>query len=383
MVLNIFIGFDIFEYCVRIISMTFNSDIQRLGFCCKYMEADQSQPKKVLETLQRPLNTRGTTVAWLNRQTTDVAHQRLWDITQHNIESFQRLIEYVGTLPENLRMVRLGSDCLPVFTEPTWRSFYDQAGVRDYCQRAFARVGETARASDVRISFHPGQFCVMASDRPEVVERSIDEFEYHATMARWMGYGQKFMDMKINVHISGKLGAEGIKKILPRLSTEARNTMTIENDEMKWGLDESLKLRNHVALVLDIHHHFIREGEYIMPDDDRFKRVIDSWRGERPTIHYSYSRCEHLPDGFKHDSFPDMAELLAAGHKKAKLRAHSDYYPNNTVNEWALSFLPYTDIMCESKCKNLASKRLYEFWKAKEDSVTAILESETNPETYA
>ena len=62
-------------------------------------------------------------------------------------------------------------------------------------------VGETGNL-DVRISFHPGQFCVLASDKPDVVERSIDEFEYHVNMARWMGYGKEFQDMKINIHIS-------------------------------------------------------------------------------------------------------------------------------------------------------------------------------------
>ena len=56
---------------------------------------------------------------------------------------------------------------------------------------------------------------------------------------------------------------------------------------------------------------------------------------------------------------PDMPALLEAGYKKAKLRAHSDYYPNQLVNDWALSFLDYADIMCESKCKNLASINLY------------------------
>jgi hypothetical protein len=56
-----------------------------------------------------------------------------------------------------------------------------------------------------------------------------------------------------------------------------------------------------------------------------------------------------------------MAQLLANGYKKAKLRAHSDYYPNQSCNDWALSFLPYADIMCESKMKNLASIDLYKY----------------------
>ena len=114
-------------------------------------------------------------------------------------------------------------------------------------------------------------------------------------MARWMGFGKSFQDgCKLNVHISGRQGPEGIIKALPKLSTEARNLITIENDEMGWGLDASLKLEKHLALVLDIHHHWIRDEEYIDCNDDRVKRVIDSWRGQRPTLHYSYSRDEAL-----------------------------------------------------------------------------------------
>ena len=47
--------------------------IQRIGFACKYMHPDQTQKKKILEEIQRPLNTRSTTVQWLNRQTTEVS----------------------------------------------------------------------------------------------------------------------------------------------------------------------------------------------------------------------------------------------------------------------------------------------------------------------
>ena len=69
------------------------------------------------------MNERTTTITWLNRQTKEVAEQRLWDIMEHNIQSIEKLITYVGGLPNDLRMVRLGSGILPGYTEPSW-SYY-------------------------------------------------------------------------------------------------------------------------------------------------------------------------------------------------------------------------------------------------------------------
>ena len=330
------------------------------------MHPDQTQKKKLLEEIQRPLNTRSTTVQWLNRQTRDVAEERLWDIMVHNIQSYYNLIEYVGSLPHELRMVRLGSDVLPVYTQLDWSYYWKLPAVVAYCEKHFARVGELARRLDVRLSMHPGQFTVLASDNDDIVDRSIEEFEYHTDVIRYMGYGQSFQDFKCNVHISGRRGPQGIIDALKRLSPEARNTITIENDENKWGLEHSLELVDHCALVLDVHHAWCREGTYVSPTSDQFARVIDSWRGVRPAIHYSYSRDEALPEGFAHDTMPDFPALLEAGHKKAKLRAHSDWYPNPVVNEYALSFLDYADIMCESKMKNLASIELYKYYKGNE-----------------
>ena len=333
--------------------------IRRIGFACKYMHPDQTQKKKLLEEIQRPLNTRSTTVQWLNRQTRDVAEQRLWDIMVHNIQSFYNLVEWVGGLPKELRMVRLGSDVLPVYTQADWSYYWKKPDVIAYCETHFAKVGELARKLDVRLSMHPGQFTVLASDSPDIVNRSIEEFEYHVDCIRWMGYGQQFQDFKCNVHISGRQGPAGIQAVLPRLSQEARNSITIENDEMSWGTDASLELEKDVALVLDIHHHWVRTGEYIQPTDDRYLRIIDSWRGVRPVIHYSVSR-EDLLIGHDADTLPNMEELLEQGFKKAKLRAHSDFMWNRAVNDWALSFRDTADIMVESKAKNLASSALLE-----------------------
>ena len=331
--------------------------IKRIGFACKFMHSDQTLKKKLLEEIERPLLSRCTTVAWLNRQTKEDAEQRLWDLMVHNIKAFENLVKYVGGLSDELHMVRLGSDVLPVYTEPTWSYFWKKPDVRAYCEKHFAKVGELARKLDVRLSMHPGQFTVLASDNPNIVNRSIEEFEYHVDVARWMGYGRQYQDFKINVHIAGRKGPAGILDAYPRLSPEARNTITIENDEMSWGIEASLELRDKLALVLDIHHHWVKTGEYIQPTDDRYLRIVDSWRGVRPVIHYSVSR-EDLLVGHDVNTLPNMDELLEQGFKKAKLRAHSDYMWNDAVNDWALSFRDSADIMVESKAKNLASIKL-------------------------
>lgn len=343
--------------------MIFNNNIKRIGFACKWVE---EHPKKGIVSVEG-LNTGGTTLTWL-RNNRDKAEDKMMEVMTKNITNTFNLVKQVATLPPALRMVRLTSDMMTGYTHEDWAYFYKLPDVRNEMERLFAPIGDFARANDVRLSFHPGQFTVLASDTPSIVENSIVEFEYHVDMARAMGYGKQFQDFKINVHISGRQGPEGIKRVLGRLTPEARNTITIENDEMSWGLDASLELVDHCALVLDIHHHWVKEGEYIQPQDDRIKRVIDSWRGVRPAMHYSVSREDCLVD---HDTstMPNMNVLLESGHKKQKLRAHSDFYWNDAVNQWAVSHNEWADIMCESKAKNLASIRLYDTYIKEENNV--------------
>lgn len=330
---------------------------QRIGFACKLLdEAGNNIPE---------MNFRSTTVAWLNRQTRDAAVARLWEIMQHNIAATRAAIAHVGTWVPELRMMRIGSDMLPVYTEANWFWFWQQSDVRAYLERELAPVGELARKLDVRLSMHPGQFTVLASESDEIVNRSLDEFEYHTDIARWMGYGRAWHDhgFKINIHISGRRGPAGIINAMDALTPEARNLLTIENEENSHGLDSTLELEKHVALVLDIHHHWCKTGEYIQPGDDRVKRVVDSWRSVRPTMHYSLSREDYLIDHAA-DNLPNMNLLLETGYKKQKLRAHSDMMWNRVANTWALSFNDQFDIMVEAKNKNLASLALYQQHKS-------------------
>lgn len=332
---------------------------KRIGFACKWIDTPEQVNGIKTNDLAKELNTGTTTVAWLNRQSREVAEQKLWDLMVQNIEATRKLVERVGNLNESLRMVRISSDILPVYTESNWCYFWRRPDVRLYAERALAEVGRISRLRDVRLSFHPGQFTVLASDNDDIVRRSIEEFEYHADMIRWMGFGQRFQDFKCNVHIAGRRGAQGIRDVYSRLSPEARNTITIENEEMKHGLVDCLELYDLVPIVLDIHHHWVREGEYISSSDPRVAKVIESWRGVRPTCHYSVSR-EDVLVGHDTSVAPNYQQLLETGYKKSKMRAHSDFYWNTEVNDWALEHLSWADIMCEAKGKNLASFALHQ-----------------------
>lgn len=338
----------------------FDQSIQRVGFACKYMHPDQSLPAKRLKEIQGRLTESGTTKAWMERQKPQDAYNKMWDIIRHNVQAAYNLVQYVGGLPPGQRMVRLGSDQLPFYTLDPWRDFYQRSDVRDFLERQYRYVGDLAREHDVRLSMHPGQFTVLGSADDVVVNRSIEEMEYHADIARMMGYGNMFQDFKINVHLTGKRGAAGVRAIYGRLSPELRNMMTIENDEYSSGIRDILELEDLFALVFDTHHHWIHSNEFIDPQRDDFQRVIASWRGVRPVVHYSVSRIEYLTE-VADNELPDRNALKAAGFASNKLRAHSDMYTHKASNDMIAEFWPYADIMAEAKMKNLASTELYTY----------------------
>ena len=320
----------------------FAQNINRVGFACKPIVPGLPQVTS-------------TTIRWLSSQTRSAAVARLYTLMQHNVSALREHIKYVGGLPAHLRMYRISSDVLTAYTHPDWDWFYWESDTVAWLEKHLLELGQLARSLDVRLSFHPGQFCVLASDNPDVVERSLQEFEYHADVIRYMGFGVEFQDFKCNVHIGGKQGPAGIRKALRLLSPVARNTLCIENAEFSWGLAASLELVKDCALTLDVHHHWIATGEYLQPTDPRVQELWESWRGVRPVVHYSQSREDVIGDDWDSDTLVDLDQVLALGYTRARLRAHSEMYWNQAQNTWLASFMPHADIMCEAKQKNLAA----------------------------
>lgn len=313
----------------------------KLGFACKYFDSEAKQPF--------PFKT--TTRTRFLAMERNAAATLLLTLAQNNLQNLSLTLEQLAQQPDALRMMRIGSDLLPLYTVPLATELYGD--ILPELQPLFSRCGELARAHNIRLSFHPGQYTVLASDNDDVVDRALEDVEYHTLCAVLMGYGRQFQDFKINIHMNGKRGIEGFRAAFMRLSPEARNMLTVENDEISCSLDDVLQARALCPVVLDIHHHWVKENQFIQASDARVTLILESWRGVRPVLHYSIAQEGLIPES----GFPDQEQLAAS---KPKLRAHSDYYFNQTLNDWALSFDRF-DIMCEVKMKNLARDRLYDY----------------------
>lgn len=333
----------------------------RIGFACQYRHPERGLSAASIKRVEAPFNPRTTTLRWLNSVEPALARAKLVEIVTHNLDAQLRLLDYVAQLPPRLHMLRLSSDLLPFYSHPQWRDFYREPAIEQWLARCLAAVGERARAADIRLSLHPGQYCVLGSDKPAVVENSLAEFEYHADVIRMLGYGRQFQDFKCNVHVAGRLGVEGIRRLWPRLSQVARLCITFENEEKTYGVDDCLQLADLAPVVLDIHHCWIHEEGYIDPHDPRVAQIIDSWRGVRPVMHYSQPPEDLQALGFAANRKLEMERLLRRVSKR-ELYGHSERMWNHWSNRYALQFLDRFDMMIEAKDKNLASLAFYEQW---------------------
>lgn len=340
----------------------------KIGYCCKFKPTQEivrenRLDKKGTKDIEERYNLKSTTIKSLRSLSKSEAFDKITKLVVHNISALENQISWVSRQPKEMRLLRIGSEFVPAATHPEFRWIFHHPTIHNMLEQQLGEIGRLARHHEIRLTFHPGQFCVLNSINEETVKSSIEEFEYHTTLATMLGYGSGWHDhgFAINVHAGGKQGGlESLVKVVNnRLSKEARNLITIENDEFSWGLDDLITIKEHAAIVLDIHHHFINTGEYILRDDPRIESVKESWRGTRPLGHLSTSP-ESVLENHCENTKPDLQALVESGIPKTKLRAHSDYCWNNAVNEWARGHLEWMDIEVEAKQKNLASKQLYE-----------------------
>lgn len=313
------------------------------------------------------MNQKGTTLTSLRKLNKHKQYEKIYNIVDHNCKALWRQLRWIAEQPIQMRLFRITSEFIPGSTLHEFDWIHRDRDFRELLEQSLAEVRDYADSHGIRLCTHPGQFTNICSDNPNVVERSIIDLEYHADLAALMGYGDTWHSsgFAINIHANYRQDPElerFVCVVENRLSPTARNLITVENDEFGCSVDQfvSSGISKHVALVLDIHHHWIQSGgKYITPEDPRIETFVDSWRGLRPLGHFSTSHEDVLINACK-TTKPDYSVLEQQGFKATNLRAHSFGCWNQAVNDWAIDHLSWTDLEVEAKGKNIASRQLYE-----------------------
>lgn len=267
-------------------------------------------------------------------------YSKIYSLCISNLDALYNDLVVVSKWDETMRMMRITSDLFPLVTLPEASFIYNEIFIK-FSDRLF-KIGEFARNNNIRLSFHPDQF-VIINNKPDVMQKSIDELIVHAHIFDMMGY-KEWHDAgtSINIHTGAAIGGiDGFIRGFNNCPEIVKKFLTVENDEYSFNIQDMLPLAKYLPIVFDTHHQEINTGQLLARDSDDLKIVLDSWRDVRPKLHYSIEPY-------------DLREAVGS-----KRRKHGDNCWDKVRNNYVLTFSDRWDIMVEMKNKNLASRELF------------------------
>lgn len=263
----------------------------------------------------------------LDCKSVEEAIKLLKELAWANLKDLRVILEWNAR--NGIKVFRVSSDIFPFIDHEKYK--YD---LREF-KEELKKLGDYAKSTGQRLTMHPGQFHILNSLKPKVVNDTISSLTVAADTLDLMGLDQ---DSVLVIHGGSKAG--GVAEALalwesrwPLVPPHVQKRIVLENCEMAFSVEDLLPMceRLHIPLVLDYHHHDIHPGK--IPLKDNLDRVLQTWRsrGIRPKFHMSQSR-----------------EGITTSDTLTKRRAHSDLITRLPP----LDILPNgIDLMLECKLK--------------------------------
>jgi UV DNA damage endonuclease len=298
--------------------------IRRLGYACLCRSLPAASP-------------RGTVLR-------NATPERLRELIAANLGGLAAVLRF--NVEHGIRLFRISSDVIPfgshpVNTIPWWDEYTEH----------LTEIGAFIRAHDLRVSLHPGQYTVLSSPKPEVVETAVHDLIYHARLLDALGVDGQH---KIVIHVGGAYGDKHAAlgrwiESVRGLPDNVRARLIVENDERLFGAEDVLRASHETGapVVFDILHHRVyeaRAGAWPALSSDLteiLRAVFATWDplGDGPPkMHFSTQAVGLRPGA--HAEYVDPAEL----------QGFLDACPTET---------PF-DVMLEAKAKDQALLRLRE-----------------------
>ena len=281
----------------------------RLGLCCLFWD----QPIKFVTT----------TATAISKMKRPDALAKLSRLCMENADALLAALQFCAD--NGIGCFRVNSQILPIKTHPPCGYEVDDLPESDEIIRRFKACGKYVRKHNLRTCFHPDQFVVLNSQRPDVVEASIRELEYQAEVAEWIG-----ADV-VNIHGGGAYGDKpkalaDFARNLDRLSSRIRSRLTVENDDKTYTPTDLLPIckATGIPLVYDVHHHRCNPDGMSVEQATRMALAtwdrepmfhisspIEGWDGPKPERHHDFIDVTDFPNCWRRKNITVEVEAKA------------------------------------------------------------------------
>jgi UV DNA damage endonuclease len=272
-----------------------------------------------------------------------------------SLAHLREVFAYLATA--GITMYRMAPDLAPYATHPAWPSLHRQV---DECLSELATVGELARSSGLRLSFHAPAHVALASIDETVVARSGAELELLATILDAMGQPAEAV---IVVHAGGNAGGTDATigrwvDAWQKLPATTQRRLALEHDSE--GLPLPAALRIHAATGVPVifdNLHFCLNNDEGTAMQQALGEALATWPPHmRPKAHFASPRTE-LRVARRRDEETGRQRWLLSPPRPGH---HADF-----LNPWEFAAfarlgagLREFDIMLEAKAGDLALLRL-------------------------
>jgi UV DNA damage endonuclease len=269
--------------------------IRNKGICCIVLGLEENDP---------PLKFKTMTYKRFSSLDRAEALVKLGDVILNNLLVTEKAIEYCGINGHNYR---LSSDIFPLVT-------YDKAGILfsefsqlDKIVGGFDKIKEMREKHGVRLSSHPDQFNVLASENSEAVDRTIRELDFQGWFMTRIGCPLS-REAPINIHVNRSASSDDQRKEVADLfyknysllSDNVKHRLVLENDDKPagWTVKQLFDYFEfpEIPITFDYLHHKCHPGtgKYAI-EEEAFGLAYETWRHDLypPLFHYSESIPEH------------------------------------------------------------------------------------------
>jgi UV DNA damage endonuclease len=258
--------------------------MNRIGYCCISLGINEGLRPKDHITVNRSMIKKTFEAKGL---------PYVSELVLQNLEDTIKVFDY--NLKNNIKVYRMSSDSFP------WMSHYKFSDLPNFDKilKYLQRIGSIIKSTDTRVSFHPGPFNILGSEKESVVIKTIDELDKHSELMDLMGLEQStYYPINIHLNVTTPSHQEAAKRFcdnFQRLSDSAKSRLTIENDDKPSQysvkmLYDLVHKQIGIPIVVDSLHYSCHSDNISWKDT--LELGLSTWK-TKPLCHHSSSKKLH------------------------------------------------------------------------------------------